>query len=80
MWIESCISPYVGRKNVDSFSTWAFGENYKKLDAENLIVEWNTRHGHRYYISVEMQNPAILQKMNEIWLDTISKDNKDKTK
>lgn len=80
MSIEPHVIECVGKKNVHDFSTWAFGDGYKKLNGETLVSEWNTRHGDKYYVSLEVQNDVILERMKAIWLDTVGKDSKEKPK
>jgi hypothetical protein len=66
--------------DLHEFSTWAFGKDYQSLKVEDFVPRWNTLHGNKYYIIDERDEAAILKKMRTLWLDTVCKDKKDKTK
>ncbi len=66
--------------DLHEFSTWAFGKDYQTLKVQDFVPRWNVLHGTKYYIIDERDEEMILKKMREIWLDTVSKDTKEKVK
>jgi hypothetical protein len=66
--------------DLHDFSVWSFGEDYSALKVEDFVPRWNTLHGTKYYIIDDKDEGAILKKMRALWLDTVSKDTKEKGK
>lgn len=66
--------------DLHDFSVWAFGKDYITLKVQDFVPRWNIRHGNKYYIIDATDEESVLRKMRTLWLDTLSKDSKEKTK
>lgn len=70
-WLRNC----VGEENVDSFSTWAFGDGYEEMSGRDVVSRWNGRHGHLLKIKGEFVTQQVtLVKMKQLWLNSFYKD------